>query len=155
MIDLNMSTMIYLPVKQIFDFVSTPENDFQWQYGTLAASRLSEGVSELGTFFRSIGHIMGRRVLSTFEITEYEPNRKYCFKSLSGPLTSYTCYTFDIVNGGSRINIAAQVNPVNGLQLSEGVLEKKMRKQLKENLTLLKDILEARRLPLHAPAKIN
>ena len=154
MIDIHMSAMIYLPVKQIFDFVSTPENDFQWQYGTLASSRLSEGVGEPGTFFRSVGHIMGRRMLSTFEVTEYEPNRKYCFKSLSGPLKSHTCYTFDLANDGSTLNISAQVNPVNALQLDEAVLEKKMRQQLQEDLMLLKEILEAGRISLNFPAPI-
>ena len=154
MIDIHLSELIYLPVKQIFDFVSTPENDFQWQYGTLASSRLSEGVGEPGTFFRSVGHIMGRRVLSTFEVTEYEPNRRYCFKSLSGPLKSHTCYTFDLANDGSTLNISAQVNPVNALQLDEAVLEKKMRQQLQEDLMLLKEILEAGRISLNIPAPI-
>jgi hypothetical protein len=146
MINLNISTMIYRPIKQIFDFVSTPENDFQWQYGTLESARLSEGVSNIGTFFRSIGHLMGHRVLSTFEVTEYEPNKKYGFKSLSGPLHSQTSYTFEIANDSTKINISTQVNMVNLLQLNEGILEKKMKKQLKENLGLLKDILEARHI---------
>jgi len=154
MIDIHLSELIYLPVKQIFDFVSTPENDFQWQYGTLASSRLSEGVGEPGTFFRSVGHIMGRRMLSTFEVTEYEPNRRYCFKSLSGPLKSHTCYTFDLANDGSTLNISAQVNPVNALQLDEAVLEKKMRQQLQEDLMLLKEILEAGRMSFNIPAPI-
>ena len=154
MIDIHLSELIYLPVKQIFDFVSTPENDFQWQYGTLASSRLSEGVGEPGTFFRSVGHIMGRRMLSTFEVTEYEPNRRYCFKSLSGPLKSHTCYTFDLANDGSTLNISAQVNPVNALQLDEAILEKKMRQQLQEDLMLLKEILEAGRMSLNIPAPI-
>ena len=146
MINLNISTMIYRPIKQIFDFVSTPENDFQWQYGTLESARLSEGVSNIGTFFRSIGHLMGHRVLSTFEVTEYEPNKKYGFKSLSGPLHSQTSYTFEIASDSTKINISTQVNMVNLLQLNEGILEKKMKKQLKENLGLLKDILEARQI---------
>jgi hypothetical protein len=146
MINLNLSTMIYRPIRQVFDFMSTPENDFQWQYGTLAAVRLSEGVNEVGTFFRSIGHLMGRRVESTFEVTDYEPNRKYGFKSLSGPLESYTSYTFVTERGSTRIDISTQMNPDDLLQLNEAVLEKKMRKQLKENLALLKDLLEARRI---------
>jgi len=86
MINLNVSTTIYRPIGQVFEFMSAPENDFQWQYGTLVSARLSEGDSEIGTSFRSIGHLMGRRVQSTFEVTEFEPNRKYAFKSLSGPL---------------------------------------------------------------------
>jgi len=78
MINLNISTIIYQPIKQVFDFVSAPENDFQWQYGTLASARLSEEVgSRLGTFFRSIGHLLGRRNLSTFGVIEIVTFRNF------------------------------------------------------------------------------
>ena len=144
MINLTSSTLIYRPVKQVFDFISTPENDFQWQYGTLASAQISEGATRVGTFFRSIGHLMGRRVQGTFEVTEYEPNAKYGFKSLSGPLQSNTSYAFSMDRGCTKINISTQAIAVNSIQLNEGILEKKMKKQLKENLALLKDILETK-----------
>lgn len=146
MINIISSILIERPVKQIFDFMSTPENDFQWQYGTLASARISEGASQRGTAFRSIGHLMGRRIQSTFEVTEYEPNRKYSFKSLSGPLQSCTSYTFEIDKGVTQISISTQVNAINFFQVNQGVLEKGMKKQLKENLARLKDLLEAQQI---------
>jgi len=143
MINLEMSTMIYRPAKQVFDFVSTPENDFQWQYGTLATARLSEGVSKKGTAFRSIGHLLGRRVQGTFEVIEYEPHSEYGFKSLSGPMHSQTSYAFEKANGGTRITISTRAHVVDFFQMNERLLGKKIKKQLKENLTLLKSLLEA------------
>ena len=86
MINLISSKLIYRPIKQVFDFISMPENDFQWQYGTLKSAQVSEGGLRVGTFFRSVGHFMGHRIQGTYEVTEYEPNKKYGFKSLSGPL---------------------------------------------------------------------
>jgi hypothetical protein len=159
MINLNISTLIYRPIHQVFDFVSKPENDFQWQYGTLASASLSDGINNIGTFFRSVGHLMGHRVLSTFEVTEYEPNKKYGFKSLSGPLQSYTEYTFEIANSSTKINISTQANVVNFFQVAEGILEKKMKKQIKENLAMLKGLLEANQvLPIsrinHLPVEV-
>ena len=145
MINVDISTMVYRPIWQVFDFISSPENDFQWQYGTLASARISEGVGTVGTLFRSIGHLMGRRVESTFEVTEYEPNKKYAFKSLSGPLQSQTSYAFEIAEGSTKITVSTQAHLVNPLQMAEGILEKQMRKQLKENLAMLKDLLEAQR----------
>lgn len=142
MIHLEMSTMIYRPIKQVFDFVSTPENDFQWQYGTLATANLSEGISKKGTSFRSVGHLMGHRVQGTFEVIEYEPNREYGFKSLSGPLHSQTSYLFEMVNGGTKITMSTRAHVVNFFQIDEHLLGKKIKNQLKENLTLLKGLLE-------------
>jgi hypothetical protein len=124
MINLHVSTKIYRPIKQVFEFVSTPENDFQWQYGTLAAARLPDGTDRLGSFFRTIGHLLGHRLQGVFEVTEYEPNSKYAFRSISGPMHLQTCYTFNI----------------------ERLMERKMKKQLKENLALLKDLLESKEI---------
>lgn len=147
MIHLNSNAVIYRPVRQIFDFVSTPENDARWHYGTLASVRLSEGIPSQGTFFRSIGHWMGRRNLSTFEVTEYTPHWNYGFKSLSGPLSSKTSYNLEIVeSGGTRIHISIQADAGDFLKMQEGILEKKMKKQLKENLATLKGLLEAKSL---------
>lgn len=144
MIQINTNTIIYRPIKQVFDFVSTPENDFQWQYGTLDSNRVSKKSGAIGSFFRSIGHLMGRRNLSTFEVTEYEPGKRYGFKSLSGPLNSHTIYTFEMIKGSTKVSISTQmqVHMVDPLIFNEVTLEKKMRKQIKENLKLLKQLLE-------------
>lgn len=144
MINLNVSAMIYRPIKQVFDFVSTPENDFQWQYGTLAAAKLPDGVSRIGSFFRSIGHLLGQRAQGVFEVTEYEPNRKYGFKSLSGLLHSQTSYSFESASGSTKISISTQAHTGNLTEMNERLLEKKMKQQLQENLAILKDLLEAK-----------
>jgi hypothetical protein len=156
MINLHMSVLVYSPVAQVFDFVSTPENDFQWQYGTLASTTLSQGGGHSGTFFRSIRHLVGRRVEGTFEVTLYEPNRKYGFKSLSGPLNSQTSYTFEMVDGSTRISLSTQARVVNSLRVDDAILEKGMKKQLKEDLAMLKALLETKRMPPgnHVPGEI-
>jgi uncharacterized protein YndB with AHSA1/START domain len=153
LINLISRTLIERPVEQVFDFVSTPENDFQWQYGTLASARISEGASQRGTAFRSIGHLLGHRVQGTFEVTEYEPNKKYGFKSLSGPWQSRTSYTFEMDNGSTQIDISTQVTMINFHQVNQAALEKDMKKQLKENLVKLKDLLEAGQILLALETK--
>lgn len=148
MINLNVSTIIHEPIKQVFDFVSAPENDVKWQYGTLMAARLPDGVDKLGSFFRSIGHLVGRRNQGLFEVTEYELNSKYSVRSLSGPLHLQTSYSFESVRGSTKISISTQASADNSFQINELLMERKMKKQLKENLRLLKDLLEAKRILL-------
>ena len=144
MINLNSTVMIYRPIQQVFDFVSTAENDFQWQYGTLESAQVSPGITGAGAFFRSVGHLMGRRLQGTFEITEYEKNKKYGFRSLSGPLRLQTLYTFEMTAGSTKVNVSTRASLADLFQVSEGVLEKQLGKQLKENLALLKGILETK-----------
>jgi hypothetical protein len=143
MINIHSSTHIYRPIKRVFDFICTPENDFQWQYGTLASASISEGAAKIGSAFRSVGHLLGQRTQSTYEVTEYELNRKYGFKSLTGPLQSITMYTFNLARGCTQVELSLQANAASLLDVNENVLAKKMKKQIKENLAMLKNILEA------------
>lgn len=142
MINLMSSTLIDRPIGQVFEFVSTPENDFRWQYGTLAAARLPRGGGAMQTFFRSIGHLMGRRNLSTFEVTEYEPDKKYGFKSLSGPVHTRTSYILEPVGGRTRVNVFIQASAPDFFHITERLLGRTMKRQLEENVSVLKTILE-------------
>src|SRR5687767_5134804 len=95
--DLNID--IYRPLQQVFAFVTIPENDFYWQYVTLASDKISRGEMGVGTLFRTVGHFMGRRFESVYEVTEFKLNQTYGFKSQSGPMDSNTLYTFEIIKG--------------------------------------------------------
>lgn len=143
MINLKASTQIAQPVQQVFDFVSSPENDPQWQTGTLAAASLPTSVGKIGSFFRSIGHSLGHRMQGIFEVTEYEPNLKYGFKSHSGLLHFKTSYTFEAIDPGTRINVSTQGHVVNFFHMNERFVENQIMQQMKEDLALLKGVLEA------------
>lgn len=142
MIQLDSSILIYRPLATVFNFISSSANDFEWQYGTLVSNQVSAGTTRVGSSFRSVAHLMGRRMIVTFEITEYEANRQYGFRSLSGPLESHTLYTLETRDGTTRIRITTQASPSGDTQVHEGVMEKYMQRELKDNLAMLKTILE-------------
>lgn len=143
MISFDLNTHIYRPLKQVFSFVATPENDFQWQYGTLASTQISNGELGLGTLFRTVGNVMGRRIDAIYEVTAFEFNKRYGFKSVSGPVDSYTLYSFEISEGGTKINLSTETNPGDLFKPNDALVVKKFRKQYKENLAMLKSVLEA------------
>jgi len=142
MFNLTISTMIDAPIEQVFDYMCTPENDFRWQYGTLATARITNLHNKVGVYFRSIGHLLERRNLGTYQVIESILNRKYRFKSLSGPLHLHTIYTFDSADDGTKVTISIRVGVVNFFRMNERILERRMKKQLRENLTVLKSLLE-------------
>lgn len=146
MIRFDLDTHIYRPLSQVFAFVATPENDFQWQYGTLASARTSHGVIGLGTLFRAVSHLVGLRIEATYEVTAFETNKSYGFKAVSGPLDSYTLYTFRIDKGGTRINLSTETNTRALFTPNASIVEKKFKKQYKENLAMLKSILETQHI---------
>lgn len=139
------STLIESPIKRVFDYLSTPENNFQWQYGTLATATISNHHNKMGIYFRSVGHLLGYRNLGTYQVIESIANRIYRFKSLSGPLHLHTAYTLDTVGEGTKVNISIHVGTIEFFHLNERILEMRMKKQLRENLTALTALLEKSR----------
>lgn len=147
MFNFTVGTVIEAPIQRVFDYMSTPENDSQWQDETLATAIIINRLNRMGVYFRSIGHFLGRRNLGTYQVIESNSNRKYRFKSLSGPLHMHTAYTFGAIDGGTKVNISIHVGTINFFQINERTLEKRMKKQLKENLAALKALLEGRQFP--------
>ena len=148
MLKFDLNTDIYRPLTQVFNFVTTPENDFHWQYATLTSAKISQGEMGVGSLFRVVGHCMGRRMENVYEVTEFGPNKIYGFKSLSGPMDSYTVYTFEIIKGFTRISNSTQISLGAPFKLNPVTAEKTVKKEYRENLALLKDILESSRAEL-------
>jgi len=146
MIHFEVNTHIYRPLTQVFLFVATPENDFQWQYGTLASAQISSGEVGMGTLFRAVGHLMGRRIEALYEVTAFEPNKRYGFKAVSGPVESHTLYTFEMLDGGTKLHLSTETDPGDLFKPGDTIVGRQFRKQYKENLAMLKSILEAHRI---------
>jgi len=149
MINLFSTTLIERPVKQVFEFISTARNDVQWQDGALAATQLTLNPIGLGTLFSSLRYFMGRRLQGKFEVTEYEPNKKYGFKSLSGPIQTQTLYIFENHQDSTRVDANLQVKQSGFFNMTDAFVTRFAKKQLNDNLTALKNFLEAdKHLPL-------
>jgi len=146
MVRFDLSTSIYRPLNQVFEFVVAPENNFQWQYGTLTSTQVSRGDMGKGSLFRAVSHLLGRRVETVYEVTVYELNKRYGFKSVSGPVDSYTLYTFDVAMGATRLNLSTETDPRGVFQPNDTIVLKKLKKEHKENLAMLKNVLEAHRI---------
>jgi hypothetical protein len=147
MINIASNILIYRSPRRVFDFISSSANDFEWQYGTLAAGQVSEGAKRVGVSFRTVGHLMGQRMTGTFEVTEFDMDRQYGFKSLSGPLDLHTRFTLEGFIGGTRVNVVTQASPTGALQASDRSVQEYMQKQLTEDLALMKTLLEEREVP--------
>ena len=146
MIRFDLDTHIYRPLTQVFVFVATPENDFQWQYGTLTSAQISHGDMGLGSIFRVVGNLLGRRTETVYEVTVFEPNKRYGFKSVSGPVDSCNLYTFEISQAATKVTLSAETNPKELSQPNSAMVVKQFKKQHKENLAMLKSILEAKQI---------
>ncbi len=137
-----VSTLIHKPVKQVFDFISTPENDGRWQAGGLETKQTSQGPMGLGSTFQSASQDGGPPTENNFEVTAFKPERKFAFKSVSTQMS--TSYVFDAVEAGTRLTATRQPpDPVGILKLASPFLARQFRRQFAGDIARMKKLLEA------------
>jgi len=106
MISLQNQIEIDRPVTDVFQFVAHVENAPKWQPAVIETSRITEGPMRVGTQYREVAKMMGRRVTTVCEITELVPDRRIAWKATSsGPFSYQTTYTFTPAGSRTRLDI--------------------------------------------------
>lgn len=86
MITIEYSVAINRPIEEVFSFMTNLENNPQWVSGLLEAKQTSPGPMGVGSTGTDVRQFLGRRIESTWEVTEHEVNKKSAFKTTSGPI---------------------------------------------------------------------
>ena len=142
MINLDFSALIDRPQKDVFAFVADPNNMSKWNSAVLSLEQIAPGAVGVGTKFKSIGEMMGRRIEGEMQITAYEPDTKCGFQVTAGPMQVNITLSFKTVGTGTKINLNAQGNPGGLFKLAEGVLTGQVKSMMEGNLARLKTVLE-------------
>jgi uncharacterized protein YndB with AHSA1/START domain len=95
------TVVIERPVEEVFAFTTDPHNESLWQSTSLETEQMTEGEVDVGTTFRNTSKFLGRRIESTYQVTENDPPHKQCVRITSGPLPGSGCYLYEPADGGS------------------------------------------------------
>jgi len=147
MITLEETIQIDRPVQEVYDYVVNVENTQKWQPAVIEVKRVTEGPIRVGTKFSEVAMMMRRRIHSTCEITQLEPNKTIAFKGTSdGPMEYQTTYTLVASNDATRLHIVGSFRTKGLWRLLEPILKGEVRSQSRHELTAMKAMIEARTL---------
>ncbi|MFC1932297.1 SRPBCC family protein [Chloroflexota bacterium] len=141
---LEVSVIIKRPVEEVFSFVNDPTNETLWSSGLVESSQISDGPIGVGTKMREVNRILGKRIENTYEITEYEPNRRYSCKSISGPFPWQGSFTFESVEGGTKVTMSSGFEVGSFFKLAEPLVIRMAKRQFQADFNNLKDLMEAK-----------
>lgn len=142
MISLEFEIFINRVPEDVFAFVFEPANAAKWQEGVVLAEFTSEGPLGMGSTWRNVSKMIGREIDLEFEVTDYDPPHRLCYTSISGPVQTKTCVTFESQNGGTLMTFSGEGKPSGFLKMAEGILRKRLESQFEKNLNKLKALLE-------------
>jgi carbon monoxide dehydrogenase subunit G len=142
MINLDLSTLIDKPVKEVFAFVTNPNNMSKWNSAVVSLEQITPGAVGMGTKFKNVGEMMGRRIEGEMQVVAFEPDSKYGFQMNAGPMQVNVTLSFKTVGTGTKLSLNAQGNPAGVFKLAEGVMQGRVKAMMEENLARLKSVLE-------------
>ena len=143
MINLDFSTLIDRPVKDVFTFVADPNNMSKWNSAVVSIQQPTPGAVGVGTKFKTVGEVMGRRLEGELQVQAYEPETKCGFQLNAGPMQMNLTILFKTVGTGAKLNLNVQGNPAGIFRLAEGVMTGQVKSLIEGNFAKLKTVLES------------
>jgi uncharacterized protein YndB with AHSA1/START domain len=136
--------VINRPLEEVFAILSNEENRPKWSSTTIEVKKTSDDPIGVGTTWRGVDKIFGRRMERESVYTEYELNRKITQKSTSGPVPFKVQSIYEPVEGGTRVIVTAEAQPSGVFKLAAPLLVRLRKRQFTTDLANLKALLEAR-----------
>ena len=140
---IEVSTVINRPVEKVFSVLSNEENRPKWSSTTIEVQKMSEGPIGVGTTWRAVDEIFGRRMERASGFTEYEPNRRTTQKSTSAPVPFEVQLVYESVEGGTRVTVIADAQPAGFFRLASPFLMGLRKRQFAADLAHVKTMIEA------------
>jgi uncharacterized protein YndB with AHSA1/START domain len=143
MVELEFAIVVERPPSEVFAYLTDVGNVPEWQSSAIEA--VADGPMGIGTRINEVRRFLGRRMESTLEVTEYEPDSKFSLRTLSGPVPFEVHHTLRPSNGGTSLTFVGKGEPGGFFRLAEGLVARQAERQFKGDFETLKDLLEARR----------
>lgn len=143
MIEVNSSVLINQPIEKVFEFVTTPENDAQWYIGVESRDHTPGEPAGVGSTSQSTLRFLGVSVTVDWEVTAYDPPNKIEVKTIKGPVSIESGYTFEAVaEGQTKVGVHGEADVSGLFSVAEPLVERMAQRQWDASFENLKDVLE-------------
>lgn len=139
----EVSTVKNRPLPDVFRFVTKVEDQPKWQAASVENHQLTPGPMAVDTQIQHIGKWLGRRYESLGQVVDFEPDRRWAYKSLSGPYQLKMRYAFEPAAAGTRLTLTAVGGDLGFFRLPAPLLRFFAKRVLQADLDRLKRVLES------------
>lgn len=130
------------PLEEVFAYVSNLDKQAEWSNAVLESRQEGFGQIGSGTRYRTKIKFLGRTIEGLSEVSDYAPDRRIEFTSITGPMP----YKWDLVveasDGGTVVNSHGEAEPSGLFKLAAPAMKGAFKRQAESDLQTLKAILE-------------
>ena len=144
MIKVETSVLVNQPIEKVFEFVTTPENDAQWYIGVESRDHTPDEPAGVGSTSLSEIRFLGVPVSVEWEVTGYDPPKRIDVKTIKGPVSITSGYTFEATaEGQTKVKVHGEADLEGVFDLAEPLVERMAQRQWEASFENLKDVLES------------
>lgn len=142
-VDVQVETIIQRLPRDVAEFAGDPTNAPQWYANITSIHWQTPPPVSLGSRMDFEAHFLGRRLVYTYEVVEWEPTRRLMMRTADGPFPMETTYTWEPAGQtGTRMTIRNRGNPSGFSRMAAPMMKRAMRRATTKDLQRLKIILE-------------
>lgn len=143
MTDITASAEIARAAPQVFAYIADMENNPKWQQGQQSCRWTSEPPLRLGSTYDQAASFLGKTITSSFEVTEFEPDRLIRIVSTGGTMPIDVTRTVEAL-GPHRCRVSARVRGTapRAMRLLGPLLDRMVRSSVDKDYQRLRDLLE-------------
>ena len=143
-VDVVTEIVVARPVDVVASFAADPTNAPEWYDNIESVEWRTSPPAGVGTVVGFVARFLGRRLEYDYEIVELEPGVRLVMRTSEGPFPMETTYTWQAVDGGTRMTLRNRGEPAGFSRLAAPLMAPAMRRANRKDLAKLKAILEAR-----------
>ncbi len=129
--------------EDVFDYVTDPANDAQWQRSCKGSQWASEGPHGVGSIKTSVDKFLGRKIESTIEFTVWDRPNTFGLKVIEGPVPFQAVIGLESAGGsGTELTVDVEAEFRGFFKLVGGLAGKQLKKELNTDFNALKLLLE-------------
>lgn len=144
MISITSTMVINRPSDEVFAYISNFENNPQWQKGQLEAKFTSDGPLGVGSTYDQVAKFLGRRIVPTFEVLEYEPDKMVKAASTAGSFPITFTRMVEPREGGTLVTAVVEGDSSGFFKLAEPLMARLVKRSVDADYRNLKRILEGK-----------
>ena len=137
------SLLIDCPVGKVFAYLTDIPRGTEWQSELVEAHQTSCGPVGVVTTIREVRRFLGRNLETVFTVTEFEPDHRVAFKSVSGPIPMRAHYSLEARGDGTSVTFAVEAELTGVFRMTEPLVVHSAKRQMDTDIAKLKELLEA------------
>ena len=142
----TVSEVIKRPSHEVWPLVADPIKALDWVHTAIEREFAAEPVLQKGTVTRHVDRFLGRRIHSTWEVTDLEPPLYLKARTIAGPFQMEYRWDLDESDSGTEVTLTVHGEPgLGGVfgRLADAIATQMARRQIQADLTNLKELCEA------------